>query len=100
MRVEPRVPRRRRSPATAIEISRQVQQQDHDDLALVLNYGALPIELQQQRVETVSATLGQDSLHAGLIAGAVGLAAVAIYMILYYRALGVVVVWASRCGRR
>jgi preprotein translocase subunit SecD len=83
-----------------IEISGSFDNKTASDLALVLNYGALPIELQQQRVETVSATLGHDSLHAGLVAGAVGLALVALYMILYYRALGVVVVlglavWAA-----
>jgi len=86
--------------STQIEISGSFTHKQADDLALVLNYGALPIELQQQRVETVSATLGHDSLRAGLIAGFVGLAAVCIYMILYYRALGVVVVlglavWAA-----
>ncbi len=69
-----------------------LSQAEASDLALVLNYGSLPVQLQQQRVETVSATLGRDSLHAGLIAGGIGIAAVAIYMILYYRALGVVVV--------
>ncbi len=83
-----------------VEISGSFTNKTASDLALVLNYGALPIELQQQRVETVSATLGRDSLHAGLVAGAVGLALVALYMILYYRALGVVVVlglsvWAA-----
>ena len=77
---------------TQIEISGSFSESQANDLALVLNYGALPIQLQQQRVETVSATLGRDSLRAGLIAGAVGIAAVAIYMILYYRALGIVVV--------
>jgi preprotein translocase subunit SecD len=83
-----------------VEISGSFTNKTASDLALVLNYGALPIELQQQRVETVSATLGRDSLHAGLVAGFVGLALVALYMILYYRALGVVVVlglsvWAA-----
>src|SRR5581483_2855367 len=78
--------------STAIEISGNFTQKTASDLALVLNYGALPIQLEQQRVETVSATLGRDSLHAGLIAGFVGLGVVALYMILYYRALGVVVV--------
>jgi preprotein translocase subunit SecD len=62
------------------------------DLALVLNYGALPIQLEQQRIETVSATLGRDSLHAGLVAGFVGVAIVALYIMFYYRALGVIVV--------
>jgi preprotein translocase subunit SecD len=78
--------------STQIEISGSFDQRKADDLALVLNYGALPVELVQQRVETVSPTLGRDSLHAGLAAGLVGIVLVAIYMILYYRALGIVVV--------
>ena len=70
------------------------------DLALVLRYGALPIELEQQEARTVSATLGRESLEAGLAAGFVGLALVLLYMIVYYRALGLVVllglgVWAA-----
>jgi preprotein translocase subunit SecD len=75
-----------------IQISGTFTEKQAADLALVLNYGSLPVELEQQRVETVSATLGRDSLRAGLVAGAVGIAAVAIYMILYYRMLGLVVV--------
>jgi preprotein translocase subunit SecD len=78
--------------STQIEISGSFDQRKADDLALVLNYGALPVELVQQRVETVSPTLGRDSLHAGLAAGLVGIAAVAIYMVLYYRALGIIVI--------
>ncbi|MBV8159536.1 MAG: protein translocase subunit SecD [Acidimicrobiia bacterium] len=73
------------------EISGNFTQQEAKDLALVLKYGALPVQLQPQTVETVSATLGKDSLSAGLIAGAVGIALVALYMVLYYRALGLVV---------
>jgi preprotein translocase subunit SecD len=61
------------------------------DLALVLRYGALPVTLRQETVQTVSASLGKDSLHAGLVAGLVGLALVLLYMLLYYRALGIVV---------
>ena len=64
------------------------------DLALVLRYGSLPVELETQTVQTVSATLGRDSLHAGLVSGLVGVGLVAVYMILYYRLLGVVV-WAG-----
>jgi len=78
--------------STSIQISGKFSHSQADDLALVLNYGALPIQLQQERVETVSATLGNDSLRAGLIAGFVGVAAVAVYMVLYYRALGLVVI--------
>jgi preprotein translocase subunit SecD len=75
-----------------IRITGEFTEGEAKDLALVLRYGALPIELERQTVQTVSATLGEDSLRAGLIAGAVGLTAVALYMMLYYRALGMVVV--------
>ena len=66
-------------------------QSEAKDLALVLRYGSLPVTLEPQTVQTVSPTLGKDSLHAGLLAGLVGLLLVVIYMIFYYRALGVVV---------
>jgi preprotein translocase subunit SecD len=62
------------------------------NLALILRYGALPVQLNQQTVTTVSPTLGHDSLHAGLVAGLVGLGLVMLYMIAYYRALGMIVV--------
>ena len=58
----------------------------------MLRYGSLPVDLEPQTVQTVSPTLGEDSLRAGLAAGLVGLALVCLYMILYYRALGIVVV--------
>jgi protein-export membrane protein SecD len=61
------------------------------DLALVLRYGALPVAFEQSNVTTVSPTLGHDSLRGGLIAGAVGLAIVLIYVLLFYRALGLLV---------
>jgi preprotein translocase subunit SecD len=64
---------------------------DAKDLALVLKTGALPITLEQSEVVKVSPTLGRDSLAAGLRAGILGLALVIIYMVLYYRGLGVVV---------
>jgi preprotein translocase subunit SecD len=60
------------------------------DLAVVLRYGSLPVAFSQASVESVSATLGSDSLRAGLLAGVIGLALVAALMILYYRALGLV----------
>lgn len=64
------------------------------DLANVLKFGALPVTLQQQSVESVSPTLGNDQLQAGMLAGAIGLALVGIYLILYYRVLGVVAVFS------
>jgi preprotein translocase subunit SecD len=86
--------------ADQITISGSFSESEAKDLALVLRYGSLPVELERQSVQTVSASLGDDSLRAGIIAGLVGLALVALYMLVYYRALGLVVivgltVWAS-----
>ncbi|MGH2731749.1 MAG: protein translocase subunit SecD [Actinomycetota bacterium] len=63
-------------------------QEEARNLALVLTTGALPVTLQQSEVTTVSATLGRESLRAGLIAGFLGLALVMLYVLIYYRALG------------
>jgi preprotein translocase subunit SecD len=57
-------------------------------LANVLKYGSLPLSFESSEAETVSATLGLTSLRAGLIAGAIGLAMVLVYSLLYYRVLG------------
>jgi preprotein translocase subunit SecD len=54
-----------------------------------LKYGALPVALQVESSRTVSATLGQDSVNASIVAGIVGLVVVALFMILYYRLPGV-----------
>ncbi len=60
------------------------------DLAMVLKMGALPVEFQPDPlVESISATLGRDSLRQGLIAGFVGLVLVILYMLFMYRGLGV-----------
>jgi preprotein translocase subunit SecD len=66
------------------------QESEARNLAIVLRYGALPVAFSQSSVESVSATLGADSLQAGLVAGIGGLILVAAAMILYYRALGLV----------
>jgi preprotein translocase subunit SecD len=75
-----------------IQISGSFTDSEAKDLALVLRYGSLPVELERQSVQTVSASLGDDSLRAGIIAGIVGLTLVALYMLVYYRALGLVVI--------
>ncbi len=61
-------------------------------LANVLKYGSLPVALKVSSVEQLSPTLGQDQLDAGLIAGALGLLLVVVYLCIYYRALGLVAV--------
>jgi preprotein translocase subunit SecD len=62
------------------------------ELALVLRTGALPVTLVESEVQKISPTLGRDSLDAGLLAGAIGLGLVVLYMIVYYKALGVIVI--------
>ncbi|HSH23666.1 MAG TPA: protein translocase subunit SecD [Acidimicrobiales bacterium] len=83
-----------------VNITGDFKEASAKDLATVLRFGALPVQLEQESVSTVSATLGADSLRAGLLAGALGTALVLLYLILYYRALGLVValglcVWAA-----
>jgi preprotein translocase subunit SecD len=73
------------------QITGNFTEREAKDLALVLRYGSLPVQLEPQTVQTVSASLGKDSLRAGIAAGLVGLGLVALYMVLYYRALGLVV---------
>ena len=64
------------------------------DLANVLKYGALPLTLDVSEAYSISPTLGQDQLNAGIIAGALGLLLVALYLLAYYRALGLVAVFS------
>jgi preprotein translocase subunit SecD len=61
-------------------------------LAQVLKYGALPVGLEVDEVQQISPTLGNDQLNAGLIAGGFGLLLVILYLLAYYRALGVIAV--------
>jgi preprotein translocase subunit SecD len=60
------------------------------DLALKLNAGALPVPIEILEERTVGATLGQDSIHKSMIAGAVGIAAVMIFMVLVYGLPGLI----------
>ena len=74
------------------QISGEFSEREAKDLALVLRFGALPVKLEPQSVQRVSATLGKDSLNAGVFAGLAGLALVLLYIVFYYRALGLVVI--------
>jgi len=74
------------SPTFTVESAR--------DLARNLNAGALPAPIQLVNQQTVGATLGKDSLRASLIAGAIGTALVALFMVAYYGFFGVLAVIA------
>ncbi|MCV7300044.1 protein translocase subunit SecD [Mycobacterium barrassiae] len=78
-------------PGGRTQISGQFTESTARELANVLKYGSLPLSFESSEAETVSATLGLTSLRAGLIAGAVGLALVLLYSLLYYRVLGVLI---------
>ncbi|MEU8544206.1 protein translocase subunit SecD [Streptomyces sp. NPDC048717] len=69
------------------QISGSFTQQSAQDLGNILSYGALPLSFVTQSVDTVTAALGSDQLQAGLIAGAIGLALVILYLVAYYRGL-------------
>ena len=73
------------------QITGNFSEKEAKDLALVLKYGALPVDLQPSTITTVSPTLGREALHSGLLAGAIGLGIVFLYVLIFYRALGLIV---------
>ncbi|MEE4542919.1 protein translocase subunit SecD [Streptomyces sp. V4-01] len=74
------------------QISGSFTQSSAEDLANTLKYGSLPLSFQTLDKTTVSASLGGEQLRGGMIAGAVGLALVVIYLLAYYRGLSFVAV--------
>ncbi|MDE3081950.1 MAG: protein translocase subunit SecD [Acidobacteriota bacterium] len=74
------------------EISGSFTETSAKNLALAMQFGALPVRLVALTTQTVSPTLGHSALVAGLGAGLVGLALVLLYTIAYYRLLGLVIV--------
>ncbi|MEU8893665.1 protein translocase subunit SecD [Streptomyces sp. NPDC048442] len=72
------------------EITGSFTQESAQELGNILSYGSLPLTFKEQSVTTVTPALGSDQLKAGLIAGAIGLALVVIYLVLYYRGLSFV----------
>lgn len=72
------------------QISGDFDEERAAQLAEQLEYGALPISFEVESEQQISATLGQDQLFWGLVAGLIGLALVAVYQFFQYRALGLV----------
>lgn len=79
------------------EIYGHFSQDEAAELANVLKYGALPLAFEEGTVTSISPTLGGEQLRAGLIAGAIGLLLVTVYLLFYYRVLGLVAI-ASLVG--
>nr|WP_211290980.1 protein translocase subunit SecD [Kineococcus xinjiangensis] len=79
-------------PGGLASIEGDFTQEETETLASQLRFGALPLSFEVESEEQVSATLGQDQLRNGLIAGLIGLALVVVYSLIQYRALGLVTV--------
>ncbi len=74
------------------QITGSFSQTEAQTLANQLEYGALPLTFTQATAQTITTELGGEQLRAGLIAGAIGIALVFLYALLYYRALGLVMI--------
>jgi protein-export membrane protein SecD len=61
-----------------------------NSLVTILRYGSLPFKIQPVQDSTISATLGKEFLHSSLIAGAIGIGLVFLFMLVYYRLPGIV----------
>jgi SecD/SecF fusion protein len=72
------------------EISGSFTSSTASQLANELRLGALPVNLKRISEQQVSATLGKEALHDGLIAGGIGFLVVILFLLLYYRLLGLI----------
>lgn len=76
------------------QITGSFTQTTAQSLANSLKYGALPLKFEVPVVVQQGPTLASDQLSAGLIAGGIGLGLVLVYCLLYYRGLGIVVLFS------
>jgi len=72
-----------------VQIRGHMDAQAAKDLAMILNSGALPASISYLNEEVVGASLGADSIRAGVRAAIIGMVAVLIFMLIYYRGAGV-----------
>jgi preprotein translocase subunit SecD len=68
--------------------------QEANSLVTVLKFGSLPFPIQELSSEQISATLGEQFLNQSLLAGAIGIALVILFMLLYYRLPGLIAAFA------
>jgi len=71
------------------EIEGSFSPEEVDNLSLMLRTGALPASIDTLDTETVGPTLGAASIHQGVVAAVVGMAAVMVFMLFYYRGAGI-----------
>ena len=75
-----------------VQISGDFSESEARDLAKILEFGAVPVKFKVATVQTVSPTLGKDSLRAAIISGLIGVLLVMAFFFVYYRMLTIVVV--------
>jgi preprotein translocase subunit SecD len=75
-----------------VQISGSFTEAEARDLAKILEFGAVPVKFSVATVQTVSPTLGKDSLRAAVISGVFGVLLVMLFFFFYYRLLTIVVV--------
>ena len=75
-----------------VQISGDFSQDEARDLAKILEFGAVPVKFKVATVQTVSPTLGKDSLRAAIISGLIGVLLVMAFFFVYYRMLTIVVI--------
>jgi preprotein translocase subunit SecD len=75
----------------SVQISGSFTPEEARDLAKILEFGAVPVRFAVSQAQTVSATLGSDSLRAAIISGLVGILLVVALLLAYYRLMAVFV---------
>ena len=81
---------RERIPGGQVRITGDFTMKDAQDIALVLRAGAFPVPLQIAEQRIVGPSLGEDSIEAGIRAAIVGSILVVLFMLIYYKASGVI----------
>lgn len=77
-----------------VQISGSFSEREARDLAKILQFGAVPVKFEAPTAQTVSATLGKDSLNAAIVAGIIGVLLVLLYLVAYYGLMG----WVAVAG--
>ena len=75
----------------SVQITGSFTEKDATELARVLQFGAVPVKFDIPTVQTVSASLGKDSLKAAIVSGLIGVLLVLLFLMFYYRLIAVVV---------
>ena len=75
----------------SVQITGSFTEKEATELARVLQFGAVPVKFDTPTVQTVSASLGKDSLKAAVVSGLIGVLLVLLFLMLYYRLIALVV---------